>query len=188
MTPASRRPADPSVIAAIHHPLRRRLIDLLGVEGPATASQLAERTGELVGNISHHLRVLATAGVIEEAPELAKNRRERWWRSARASWTWSVADAAGEPAGELIATVSEERNVTYHADKVRHWFDMRHEYGEEWVRAAFATDSWLTLTPERLTELSGRIADLIQEYYEDPSTEPSAMPVYVFAHGVPARP
>jgi hypothetical protein len=65
---------------------------------------------------------------------------------------------------------------------------MRHEYGEEWVRAAFATDSWLTLTPERLTELSGRIADLIQEYYEDPSTEPSAMPVYVFAHGVPARP
>jgi len=188
MTPANRRSADPSVIAAIHHPLRRRLIDLLGVEGPATASQLAERTGELVGNISHHLKVLAAADVIEEAPELAKDRRERWWRSANASYTWSVADAGGEPARELIATVSEERNVTYHADKVRQWFEVRHEYGEDWVRAAFATDSWLTLTPERLTELSERIRDLVQEYRDNPSDDPSAIPVYVFTHGIPARP
>lgn len=176
------------MIAAIHHPVRRRLIDLLGVDGPATASQLAERTGELVGNISHHLKVLAAAEVIEEAPELARNRRERWWRSAHASYTWSVADAGGEPAGELIATVSEERNVTYHADKVRQWFETRHEYGEDWVRAAFATDSWLVLTPERLTELSERVRDLVQEYYENPSDEESARPVYVFSHGVPARP
>ncbi|MEV5967461.1 helix-turn-helix domain-containing protein [Kribbella sp. NPDC051952] len=188
MSPRNRRPADPSVIAAIHHPLRRRLIDLIGVDGPATASQLAERTGELVGNISHHLKVLATAGVIEEAPELAKNRRERWWRSTRSSYSWSVADAGGEPAAELIATVAEERNLTHHADKVRQWFERRSEYGDEWVRAAFATESWLTLTPERLTELSTRITDLIQEYYESPSDEPSAVPVYVFSHGVPARP
>jgi DNA-binding transcriptional ArsR family regulator len=188
MTPANRRPADPSVIAAIHHPLRRRLIDLLGVDGPATASQLADRTGELVGNVSHHLKVLATAGVIEEAPELAKDRRERWWRSAHASYSWSVADAGGEPAGELIATVSEERNVTYHADKVRRWFAMRSEFDEEWVRGAFSTDSWLKLTPDRLTELGGRMSDLIQEYFEDPSDDPSALAVYVFAHGVPARP
>lgn len=176
------------MIAAIHHPLRRRLIDLLGVDGPATASQLAERTGELVGNISHHLKVLAAAEVIEEAPELARNRRERWWRSAHASYTWSVADADGEPAGELIATVSEERNVTYHADKVRQWFELRQEYPDDWVRAAFATDSWLVLTPERLTELSERVRDLVQEYYENPSDEESARPVYVFSHGVPARP
>src|SRR3954447_10880084 len=115
-------------VAASGHPVRRRLIEVLGVEGPATASQLAERTGELVGNISHHLKVLGAAGVIEEAPELATNRRERWWRSAHQSYSWSVADAGGEPAGELIATVSEERNVTYHADKVRQWFDARSEY------------------------------------------------------------
>ncbi|TDW76393.1 ArsR/SmtB family transcription factor [Kribbella pratensis] len=188
MAPANRRSATSSMIAAIHHPLRRRLIDLLGVEGPATASQLAARTGELVGNISHHLKVLAAAEVIEEAPELAKNRRERWWRSAHQSYSWSVADAGGEPAGELIATVSEERNVTHHLDKVRQWFEQRPEYGEEWDRAAFATDSWLRLTPERLAELGERIGELIQEYYENPSAEPSATPIYVFAHGVPARP
>jgi DNA-binding transcriptional ArsR family regulator len=188
MTPANRRHAEPSVIAAVHHPLRRRLLDLLGVEGPATASQLAERTGELVGNVSHHLKVLASADVIEEAPELAKDRRERWWRSVRGSYSWSVADAAGEPAGELVATVAEERNLTYHSEKVRQWFEIRSEYDEDWVRAAFATESWLTLTPERLTELSARIGAVIQEYYASPSEESTAIPVYVFAHGVPARP
>jgi len=123
MTPANRRTADASVIAAIHHPLRRRLVDLLGVGGPSTASRLADATGELVGNVSHHLKVLAAAGVIEEAPELARNRRERWWRSAKASYSWSIADAGGDPAGELVAATAEEANLAHHTAKVRQWFD-----------------------------------------------------------------
>ncbi|MDX6237072.1 MAG: hypothetical protein QOG10_1887 [Kribbellaceae bacterium] len=188
MSPANRRSADPSVISAIHHPLRRRLIDLLGVGGPATATKLSEATGELVGNVSHHLKVLAAAGVIEEAPELAKNRRERWWRSAKASYSWSVADAAGEPAAELVAATAEEANLDHHAGKVRQWFDQRLAYDEPWIRAAFSTESWITLTPERLEELGNRIGELIQEYVETPSESPGAEPVYVFAHGVPAKP
>lgn len=188
MSPANRRTADSSVIAAIIHPLRRRLIDLIGVEGPSTASRLAEATGELVGNVSHHLKVLAAAGVIEEAPELAKNRRERWWRSAHASYSWSIADAGGDPAAELMATTAEEVNLAHHAAKVRGWFEDRQQYDEAWLRAAFSTESWLTLTPERLDELSRRIQDLVREYRETPSTDETAEPVYVFAHGVPARP
>jgi DNA-binding transcriptional ArsR family regulator len=188
MSPANRRTADTSVIAAIHHPLRRRLIDLLGVQGPSTATRLAEATGELVGNISHHLKVLAAAGVIEEAPELAKNRRERWWRNAHASYSWSVADAGGDPAAELVATTAEEANLAHHTAKVRTWFEDRQQYDEAWLRAAFATESWVTLTPERLGELSGRIQDLVQEYYENPSSGDDAETVFVFAHAVPAKP
>jgi DNA-binding transcriptional ArsR family regulator len=188
MAPANRRSADASVIAAIHHPLRRRLIDLLGVDGPATASRLAEATGELVGNISHHLKVLAAAGVIEEAPELAKNRRERWWRSAHASYSWSFADAGGDPAGELVAATAEEANLTHHATKVRRWFEDRQDYDEPWLRAAFSTESWVTVTPERLEELGGRISNLIQEYFDDPSEGEGAEKVFVFAHGIPAKP
>lgn len=188
MSPANRRTADTSVIAAIHHPLRRRLIDLLGAEGPSTASRLAEATGELVGNVSHHLKVLAAAGVIEEAPELAKNRRERWWRNAHASYWWPVADAGDDPAAKLVAVTAEEANLTHHTAKVRGWFEDRQQYDEPWMRAAFSTESWLTLTPERLAELSGRIQELIQEYYENPSSGADAETVFAFAHAVPARP
>jgi DNA-binding transcriptional ArsR family regulator len=188
MTPANRRTADFSVIAAIHHPLRRRMLDLLYIDGPATASRLAGTTGELVGNISHHLKVLAGAGVIEEAPELAKDRRERWWRVATAAeYSWSFADADGDPAGELVAAAAEEENLAHHTAKVTQWFGRRHEYDESWIRAAYATERWLTLTPERLDELSARIEDLVREYLE-PSAGEDAERVFFFAHAVPAKP
>jgi DNA-binding transcriptional ArsR family regulator len=184
----NRRTADPSVIAAIHHPLRRRLIDLLGADGPSTASRLAASTGELVGNISHHLKVLAAAGVIQEAPELAKNRRERWWRPAKASYSWSFADAGGDPAGELVTATAEEAELGHQVAMVREWFDVRARYDESWIRAAFATESWVTLSPSRLAELGDRIGELIQEYAASPDSGDDARTVYVFAHGVPARP
>ena len=71
---------EPDVLRAVAHPLRRRLLDVLRVDGPQTASLLAEHTGEAVGNVSHHVRVLQRAGLVEAAPELARDRRERWWR------------------------------------------------------------------------------------------------------------
>ncbi|WBQ01843.1 ArsR/SmtB family transcription factor [Kribbella sp. CA-293567] len=188
MSPANRRTADASVIAAVHHPLRRRLIDLIAVEGPATASRLAEATGELVGNISHHLKVLAAAGVIVEAPELAKSRRERWWRTAHASYPQSSAATSGGPAADLVATSAEEAELVRHASKVRAWFEDRAEYDEAWLDAAFAIESWVTVTPERLDELSERLQTLIQEYVEAPGDGEGVERVFVFAHAVPAKP
>jgi DNA-binding transcriptional ArsR family regulator len=189
MTPANRRTVTPSVLAAIHHPLRRRLLDLLHVNGPATASRLAEATGELVGNISHHLKVLASAGVIAEAPELAKNRRERWWRLADISeYSWSIADAQGDAAAELVAATAEDQNLAHHVRKVREWFDMRYQFDEPWVRAAYATERWLTVTPTQLEELSERIETMLREYYDNPAEGDDAQRVFFFAHAVPARP
>ncbi|WP_427893637.1 helix-turn-helix domain-containing protein [Kribbella sp. GL6] len=189
MTPPNRRPVSPSVLAAMHHPLRRRLLDLLHVDGPATASRLAEATGELVGNVSHHLKVLASAGVIVEAPELAKTRRERWWKPGDTSeYSWSIADAQGDPAGELIAASAEDVNLAHHVGKVRQWFDIRYEFDEPWVRAAYATERWLTLTPDQLVELSERIEDLVREYHDHPAEGEDAHRVFFFAHAVPARP
>src|SRR5689334_24399850 len=51
-------------------------------------SSLAERTDQHVGNVSHHIRALAEVGLVEEAPELAKDRRERWWRLVARSLRW----------------------------------------------------------------------------------------------------
>ncbi|NIK59936.1 winged helix-turn-helix domain-containing protein [Kribbella shirazensis] len=189
MTPANRRAVAPSVLAAVHHPLRRRLIDLLSVDGPATASRLAGATGELVGNVSHHLKVLASAGVIVEAPELAKTRRERWWRIGDTSqYSWSIPDAEGDRAAELVAATADDANLAYQVAKVRQWFDIRHESGEAWGRAAYATERWLTLTPEQLVELGERIEELVREYHDHPAEGEDAQRVYFFAHAVPARP
>jgi DNA-binding transcriptional ArsR family regulator len=59
------RPRSPiEVIAAIHHPARRRIMDYLSLESPATVSTIASALGLQVGSVSPHLK----------APEQAKRR------------------------------------------------------------------------------------------------------------------
>ncbi|GLW57037.1 winged helix-turn-helix domain-containing protein [Kitasatospora phosalacinea] len=81
--PAARRISDALAPSALAHPPRRRLLDLPKVHGPATVGLLAECSGEAVGSACHHLRVPAKAELIEEAPELARDRRERRERRGR---------------------------------------------------------------------------------------------------------
>ncbi|MFD0784891.1 ArsR/SmtB family transcription factor, partial [Micromonospora azadirachtae] len=83
-----RQVTDSRVLAALSHPLRRRLMDVLKVYGSATVGLLAERTGQAPANISHHLKVLAAADLVAEAPELARDRRERWWRLVSRGVRW----------------------------------------------------------------------------------------------------
>ena len=89
-----------AVLAALAHPFRRRLMDVLKVDGPSTAAcSPAHRPG--VGNVSHHLKVLAAAGLVEEAPELARDRRERWWRLVTGVSAGPPLDA--DPAARTVA-------------------------------------------------------------------------------------
>ena len=53
---------DSAVLAALAHPLRRRLMDVLKVHGPATVGMFAEHTDQASANVSHHLRVLGASG------------------------------------------------------------------------------------------------------------------------------
>jgi DNA-binding transcriptional ArsR family regulator len=179
-------------VAASGHPVRRRLLEVLGVDGPATASQLAVRTDQLVGNVSHHLKMLARAGLVEEAPELAKDRRERWWRYVPISLSWSLADVRGDPVGEAVAISAEHENVELHLNRVRGWMAARDgsdDYDEAWTQAAFSTESWVWATPEELDELGDAMNTLLVEFHashRDPG--PGRESCFVFAHGVPSKP
>ncbi len=181
--------ADVSKIAAIHHPLRRRLLEILGLDGPATASLLASRTEQLVGNVSHHLKVLNQAGLIEEAPDLARDRRERWWRSVPMSLSWSVADLAGG-SGQLVAEAAEQQSLSHHVAKVHDWYEHRESYHRDWTKAAYSTEFWLRLTPDELVELSERLHDLVIDFdksvLKDDGQERES--VFLFAHAVPSQP
>jgi DNA-binding transcriptional ArsR family regulator len=179
-------------VAASGHPVRRRLLEVLGVEGPATASQLAERTGQLVGNVSHHLKMLARAGLVEEVPELAKDRRERWWRQVPVSLSWSLADVRGDAVGEAVAIAAEHEHLDHHVRRVHAWFAARdgsEEYDEAWTRAAFSTSTWAWATPEEWGELGEAINTVISEFHRahsDPA--PGRETCFVFAHGIPSKP
>lgn len=78
---------DPSVLRALSHPLRQRILGEFALVEHARAADLAETLGEPANSISFHLRVLARAGIIEEAPEHARDRRDRVWKQTADSFT-----------------------------------------------------------------------------------------------------
>jgi DNA-binding transcriptional ArsR family regulator len=188
---------DSRVLAAMSHPVRRRLLDALAVDGPSTASMLAARTGQAVGNVSHHLKVLARSSLIEEAPGLARDRRERWWKVSALSRRWSSTAFGADPASEAVADAAESLNLEHQVEKVRAWYALRDRADQEWDDVAFSSDTWLILTPAELRQLSEELTALLHRWRDRapsagagqaPESSAGQRSVFVFARGVPAEP
>ncbi|SHF81515.1 transcriptional regulator, ArsR family [Jatrophihabitans endophyticus] len=186
----TRQITDAKALAAVTHPLRRRLMDILLLDGPATASMLAERTGQAVGNISHHLRTLAASDLVAEAPELARDRRERWWRLVTRTVQWSTTDFADDPASDALERAASSLNLERQAGYVRAWNEADQDARETWGEGPFSTNTWLRLTPAELEQFSREFRDLAQRWRERELPDDGARrdTVFVFCHGVPAQP
>jgi DNA-binding transcriptional ArsR family regulator len=185
-----RQVTDSRVLAALSHPLRRRLMDVLRVDGPATVSMLAERTGQAVANVSHHLRVLGASELVEEAPELARDRRERWWRLVSPALRWTSSDFDDDPSAQAVANAAASINLDRHVSLARAWFAVREEERRTWGDTPFVTDKWLRLTPAELAEVEHELLALLDRWSDRrvPDDGQRRDPVFVFAYAVPARP
>lgn len=73
---------DSRTLRAIAHPIRQRIAWELSVRKYARAADLAIIMNEPANSVSYHLRALAKAGMVEEAPEFARDSRDRVWRMA----------------------------------------------------------------------------------------------------------
>jgi DNA-binding transcriptional ArsR family regulator len=181
---------DDRILTAMSHPLRRRLLDILKVYGPATASMLADRSGQGVGNISHHMRILAEAGLVEEAPELARDRRERWWRRAVQSITWHSGDADADPATEAIELAAVSANLDRQMQLVRAWLAASDDERAAWPEGPFSIDAWLRVTPAELTAFGAELMAIIRRWTERdiPDDGQHRETVFTFAHAAPGQP
>lgn len=66
-------------LKAYAHATRRDTLALLRRRDRLRAADIADALGIAASTASFHLRVLAEAGLIEEAPEHARDRRDRVW-------------------------------------------------------------------------------------------------------------
>ncbi|GAB2452857.1 ArsR/SmtB family transcription factor [Xylanimonas ulmi] len=92
------RVTTPEALRALAHPLRVKILLQLERDGHGRASDVAKALGEPPNSVSFHLRTLARAGLVVEAPELARDRRDRVWRNAAESY----AVSPGTPGMELL--------------------------------------------------------------------------------------
>ncbi len=156
---------DAGPMRALAHPMRLRILGLLRVEGPATVGMLAERTGEAAGSVSYHMATLAKHGFVEEAPELARDRRERWWRSVHEMTTLNSADFLDDPERHA-ASAAFRRNVLdmYHRELLAA-LDAEQSLESEWVEASDSSDGGAHLTLEEFRELTADLAAVRDKWW-----------------------
>ncbi len=169
---APRRLRDPRALTAVAHPVRIAIIELLTLEGPLTATRLAERLGESPANCSWHLRKLAEHDFIEEAP--GGSGRQRPWQMSHVGLTWGDEEDTGpeeRQAGEALARAMMERWVDRYLDASARLADT----DPEWRAAGDLTQSMGWLTREELRELNDRVIELVRAY-EDRVADPAKRP------------
>jgi DNA-binding transcriptional ArsR family regulator len=162
------RLTEPAQMRALTHPLRLQLLGLLREDGPATATSLADRLGVGTSLASYHLRQLAVHGFIEEAPELARDARERWWRALHERTSWSAVEWLDTPERSAAETAFSRVVAARFAASVEAWLDASPRWSRAWVDATDMSDWLVELTPAQLRALRAEIAAAVERYVTQP--------------------
>ncbi|WP_230686913.1 winged helix-turn-helix domain-containing protein [Catellatospora vulcania] len=173
-------------IRMLAHPLRARLLGLLRVDGPATATTLARLLDTNTGATSYHLRQLADVGLVAEEAELGTSR-QRFWRAAHDASTWLPTDFDDDPDARAAAEWIESQQVQLMSEQAERWLASRQQAPQAWREASTISDAMLTLAPQRLRELNDEIWALILKYRQDPAlaAEEDAAQVHMFLVNFP---
>ena len=175
-------------LTAVANPFRARMLDVLRVDGPSAPRWPSAPVRGSAASVTT-LKVLAEARLVEEAPELARDRRERWWRLSAPSRRWSRSEFADDEAAVAAALAAENLHLARQFERAQAWLD-NHEAEGEWGDAAFATQAWLRLDPDELRTLGQELITLVERWSERvvPDDGHPREPILLFARAFPAHP
>lgn len=126
--------------------------------GEANVSALAEAIEAPVNQVSFHLWQLAKYDFIEEAPERARDSRDRWWRPAyEAGLDWDVVlDSAAAPLARSSLSDSIDRSIR----QISEYFHGAIQELPAWPEGSFAHDLHLRLTSEEAAQFDREYLEL----------------------------
>ena len=165
-----RRLTDAASLRALAHPLRQELYERLVLEGPLTASELAERAGNSPSNCSWHLRKLAEHGLVEEAG--GGTGRQRPWQATSQALSWGDDEPDDDRAGAALTRMILDRERS----RLDQSLERLRSDGKAWRDAAGVTQGLLWLNDEELVEVTQALSDLAMRYtprLEDPAARPA---------------
>jgi len=164
-------------LQALAHPLRLRLLGLLRLHGPSTATRLAQQCRESSGLTSYHLRQLAAAGFVLDAEPsdlagMETHGRDRWWKAARQS-THTGMPPEGDDAAAAASEDYQRAVVNLYADRARAWLTAEHTWPRTWQDLSGIGDVALRLSAAETLQLRRDLADLLGRYRRhNPSVAP----------------
>ena len=173
-------------IRVLAHPLRAHLLGRLRLDGPATATRLADVLGTNTGATSYHLRRLADVGLVAEDDRLARGR-ERWWRAAHDMSSWWRNDFAGDDDATAAADWLNSFAVRKLAEHAEAWNRAVATESPQWRDAAGLSDYALTLNPDQLRALTQELHDVVERHRRAAADQPAAdaRQVQLYVYGIP---
>ncbi|MFJ4437939.1 ArsR/SmtB family transcription factor [Streptomyces sp. NPDC088923] len=165
--PRPERVTELARLKAFTNPLRMRLYRLLHAAGAATASQLAEQVDEAPSLVSYHLRKLAEHEFVAEAPEHARDGRERWWRVANeGGFGFRDSQFTGTPEGAATTQAVAHAIVETRFEQYRHYLAQAQAWGARWSDAATSSEWIMDLTADELAEMGSEFEALAARWRE----------------------
>lgn len=152
---------DPRILRAIAHPTRNRILSELFAAGPLRAADIARLIDVPANQASFHLRQLAKYGLVEEAPDEARDRRDRVWRLADADGiSFHTREMLEQPGGKAAYAVFQRNAVAWG----HHLVDRALQPDPERRRRKSVSEYALRLTPEESEELMRELGEVIESW------------------------
>lgn len=153
---------DPRILRAIAHPHRNRILAELSAAGPLRAADVATTLDIPPNQASFHLRQLAKYGLVVEAPEEARDRRDRVWRLADDDGiTFRTEDVLARPGGEAAMAVFQRSARAWG----HHLVDLSLVPSEPGMEKTVSSNS-LRFTREEVVEFAADMEALIGRWRE----------------------
>ena len=151
---------DPRILRAVAHPTRNRILSELFAAGALRAADIAKLIDVPANQASFHLRQLAKYGLVEEAPDEARDRRDRVWRLADPEGiSFRTEDMVSQPGGEAAYEVFRRSAVAWGRHLVERAYARDNAQGKNSV-AEWA----LRLTPEEARDLTRDLGEVIDRW------------------------
>jgi DNA-binding transcriptional ArsR family regulator len=162
-----RRLSGIDAVKALAHPVRLGLIEVLGLQGPLTATEAGELLGQSPAACSFHLRQLQRHGVVGE--ESRGPGRRRYWKLVEPLVSWGATDESDDEArgavilGDALNTRAFERH--------RRWLAATARYPRRWLKAAFFREALVAMTADELADVQAQLDAVLAPYLQRPAED-----------------
>lgn len=175
----------PQQMKALTHPVRVRMLGMLRLDGPATATTLAERLGLNTGATSYHLRQLAQHGFVVEDAERG-NARDRWWKAAHRTTTTDTGGAA-EPEARDTLDAYLQSVVVVTTERLQRSIEERSALPDEWRDASTYSDWVVSLTPRKALRVIEQLVAVLDEVDEEDDEDAVPFVLQLNAYPYPGK-
>lgn len=171
---------DPRVLRALAHPVRARILDEIEASGPVRAADVARELAIPANQASFHLRQLAKYGLVEEAPDEARDKRDRVWRATtESSLTVNLSDLEKAPGGRGAVQAFRRNKQSWSHHLVDRAFATGHPKGS----GVFTTsESALKLTDDEAQQLRAELDEVASAWAERTRGRDPDRRTYVLFH------